>query len=155
MGVQPFHPIFGKPTCWHYAVNVRMERQVLAPAVQQSNTACFSAKPLGAGAKMIYGFPYILKQKAITKLFVGNKNRVKLMWNSKNKVKIAYRHKFHFAFPYPLLFLGVLAIGAMAVAARIVCKINTPAASARGSVHTAFFGLATLDIIDCFPLLRR
>ena len=116
----PARAVERDPAARHDHVNVRMVGHCRAPAVQHGGGAHVRAEMLGIGGDCEQGFGGRAKQHVVHHRLVLVGDRGDLGRQSEDQVEVADRQQIGFAGGEPVLCRRALALGAMAVATRII-----------------------------------
>ncbi len=117
-----FHP---DTTTGHNAVDMRMQRKVLAPGVQHGDHTAFCLQ--SGEEELVHCLPHRPEQQVVHRCTVCHEQRVKLIRHSKDHMKIGNREQILFALPDPCFALCVLALRTMTVAAAVVAYADVTA----------------------------
>lgn len=125
------------------AMDVGMQREVLSPGMEHRDHTAFSMQT--GEEKLVHGILHRTEQKIIHSGGVGQKEWVKFIRHSKDNMEIGNREQILFTLPDPCFALGVLALGAMTVAAAVVAYADMTAGVAPVYMTAQGGGTATAD----------
>jgi hypothetical protein len=121
-GSDPTFVVGGQTAAGNDAVQVRMEVQVLAPTVEDTEETEFHPETLCRYAEECLGRG--AEEKVVDDWFVVESEGGDRLWDGEDDVKILSRQQFGPAIFQPVFACDALALGAMAVAAGTVANVS-------------------------------
>lgn len=118
----------GQPTAGHNAVQVGMEREVLAPCMENGDHGRLRAEMLMVAGKSLHSLPGDPEEQAIDHPGMTHGQGIELMRQGKNHMKIGNREEFFLPGCDPLLPLCALTLGTMAIPAAVIADTYMTAA---------------------------
>src|SRR5271157_5756900 len=112
--------VWGESACRNDAVDVGMREQVLSPGVKRADYADFGAQVFGIGGDFDDGLSAGSEQEIIEQTCVLQSQHVEFMGHSEHDMEIAGGQKFALPGRQPALAGLRLAVGAVAISARVI-----------------------------------
>lgn len=134
---------------------MRVLEQVLPPGVKQGEEANAGAQMLGIGCNRFQRHRARAEQRVVDQTRVLQCQRIELLWNGEDHMEVFNRQQFSTAPLDPLRSRRVLALRAMAIAARIIAIAFETAVTAAFFVSAKDVGPAGLDGAHDSQLLER
>ena len=151
----PARAIESQPASRHDAMHMRMVLEVLAPGVEDRQDSDLGPEMLGIGGDLLQRFGGGSEQKAVDLPLILKRDRTKRRGKRKNHMKVLDGQELGFPCLHPLRRGGGLALGTVAVAARVVGDPLMPALIAGLGVTSQRRGSADGDILQDAALLGR
>ena len=151
----PARAVGSEPTSRHDAMHMRMVLEVLAPGVEDGQEADLGPEVLGIGGDLLQGLGGGSEQKAVDLPWVLQGDRTERRGKRKDHMKVLDGQELRFPGLHPLRRGGGLALGAVAVAARVVGDPLMPALIALLDVSAQGRGPAGGDVLQGAALLGR
>ena len=151
----PARAVGRQPAARHDAVDVRVMLQVLAPGVEDGQEADLGPEVLRVGGDLLQGLGGGFEQEAVDLPRVLQRDRAERRRERKDDVMILDRQQFRLPGLHPLRGGGGLALGAVAVAARVVGDLLMAAVIAFLDVSAQGGSPAGGDVAQGATLLRR
>ena len=132
-----------------------MVLEVLAPGVQDGQEPDLGPEVLRVGGDLLQGLGGGTEQEAVDHPGVLQGDRAEHCRERKDHMEVLDREQFRCPGLHPLRRGGGLALGAVAVAARVISDLPMPAAVALLDVPAQRGGPAGRDVLQSAALLRR
>jgi hypothetical protein len=136
-------------------MQVRMEMRVLTPGVQHGKESDGGAEMFGVGGDGEESFGSSLKQDGIDLSWVLKRQAADLLRKSEHDMEIGDGQELSLALGEPLGASCGLALGAVAIAARVEYFDAMPAPVALVEMTTQDRSPAVTNVSERFPLLAR
>jgi hypothetical protein len=107
-------------TAGDHTVNMDMVVEHLVPGMEHHGDAQLTAEPSGIASKGLQRLRSALEQEAVELARITLRQRVEPVWQSKDAVEIGYGQKLLLASLHPLDLSKRLALGTVAISARVV-----------------------------------
>lgn len=151
--LDPLLAVGGESASRNHAMQVGMMHQVLAPRMQDGEKANLRAEMLGLGGNLQERFGSGLEQEAVDDALVRQRQGAQLGWQREYDVEVGDVEQFRLPRLQPSRAGRGLALGAVAIAARIVGEAAISAGVARLFVSAERSGTAGREIAEGLALL--
>ena len=150
----PARAIRGQTAAWHHAVQMRVIQQVLAPRVQDRDTADFGTEVLRVGGNGAQGIKAGMKQDGVERTLVLKGDRRDFLRDGEDNMEIGNRKQLGLSGLQPLRPRQALALRAVPVPATVVGDALMAARIAPLDMATQRGGAAELNGAHD-PMLQR